>query len=192
MGAFEARRKGTTILADYINVNLSTSASSIATISGPGGRLEVPISSSVNSHFFAGISTLAVGITAVATRTSNLDVIAGERTISTRVVADYSLTGPIMQISRTGSLSRTVFLMDPILGIKGRIGLASRWYVPFEGDVGAGADNTTVQYLGGLAYAGRTNDVIAGYRVLGYNQTGTQLLQHLWLSGPYVGLRIHW
>jgi hypothetical protein len=192
MGAFEARRKGTSILVDYINLNVGSSASSIALITGPGGRVEIPISSSVNTHLFTGVSTLAVGLTAYATHTSNVDVILGERTISSRVVADYSITGPLMQISRTGSLSRTVFLMDPIIGIKGRIGLARRWYVPFEGDVGAGADNTTVQYLGGLAFAGRTNDVIAGYRVLGYNQTGTQLLQHLWLSGPYVGLRIHW
>lgn len=190
--AFEARRKDFSVFGDYMNLNLSSNAASVRTISGPAGKIEIPISSSVSTHIFSGIFTLGAAYTVAKSDTSNLDVGLGFRNANLRTTTDYSLAGPITQIPITGSLSASVTLTDALLIARGRLGLGGRWYAPYYGDIGTGNSNTTWQYVLGVAYGGRTNDVIFAWRGLGYNQNNGQLLQNMRFSGPLLGYRIHW
>ena len=189
---FEARKENLSVFGDYINLNLSSAVSNVRTISGPGGLVEIPISSSVNSHLFTGVFTLGLGWTVASTDTSNLDVGVGVRNVNVRASADYSITGPVTQVPLAGSLGSSETLTDATFDVRGRVGLGGRWYVPYYGDIGTGNSNTTWQYLVAVGYGGRTNDVIFGYRNLGYNQNNGQLLQNIRMGGPILGLRIHW
>jgi hypothetical protein len=193
MFSFEARRHNNSVFGDFINLNLSSSGGQVTNITGPRGRVEFPISSSVNVHLSANIITIGLGMTAVENKDSQLDFGVGFRTASVHSNADYTLTGPITEIPFSGSLGGTAGLNDALAIIRGRVNLGSRFYAPFYGDIGAGSDNSTFQYLLGVAYAGRTNDVVLAYRDLGYNQYGgEQLLPRARFAGFLLGLRIHW
>jgi hypothetical protein len=192
LASFEARRKYLSIFGDYMNLNLSSTVANVRTITGPLGKVEIPISSNVSTHLFSGLFTLGVGVTAAANSDSNLDFGIGVRNATLRSNADYSLAGPITQIPISGNLSASETLTDAIAVMRGRIGTGSRWYFPFYGDVGTGNSNTTWQYLFGAAYGGRTTDVILAYRNLGYNGTDDRALQQIRMGGPLLGVRIHW
>jgi hypothetical protein len=191
--AAEARKKRFTVLGDYINLNVSSTIASVTTISGPLGKVEIPLSSSINTHVFSSIATLGAGYTLTSSPSASLDAFVAARNIRLVTNVNYTVTGPIDLVPLNGSGSESVSLLDAVGGIRGRIAIGERFYLPFEADYGVGSNNNEWQYVASVGYAGRTNDVILGFRGLGVNQTNSgAVLVNSRFSGPLLALRIHW
>ncbi|HTX59888.1 MAG TPA: hypothetical protein VMH02_09430 [Verrucomicrobiae bacterium] len=189
--AGEVRHDDFSVYWDFINANASSQAGTIANISGPLGKVEVPVQVSIDTHLSTTIWQLAPSYTLAHGSDGTLDVLAGYRSANARPSADWSLAGPIDLIHPSGSVAASDTYGDFIAGVRGNVFLSDRWYVPYYGDAGWGNNNSTWQAYGGIGYAGRTTDVVLVYRNLQYNSTaGT--LQILRLGGPALGVVFHW
>lgn len=70
-------------------------------------------------------------------------------------------------------LSETVDLWDGILGVKGRLALNDRWFLPFYADVGTGDTDLTWQAFGSVGYEFDWGEVSLTYRHLEYDRGAT-------------------
>ncbi len=100
--------------------------------------------------------------------------------------AGWTLTGPLGLFPRTGSASESKSDLAGIVGLRGRMGLGSSWYVPLYGDYGGSGDLTTYQWAAGIAHSYHSGAQILVWRQLAYiGNTGNQtLIQTLHLGGP--------
>jgi hypothetical protein len=174
--------------ADLIFLNLSHSGSSGVTITGPGGKVEVPVSAAVGWHINSTIWELVPGFTVAHGDAGSLDVFAGVRSLSMTSAANWTFTGPIMLVPLTGQGSLSFNLTDFIGGIRGSIRLGGRWFIPYYGDAGSGGGNSTSQYYAGIGYAQHWGNLLLFYRDLNYSETGdTARIRNLELAGLALG-----
>ena len=85
-------------------------------------------------------------------------------------------------------LSETVDLWDGILGVKGRLALNDRWFLPFYDDVGTGDTDLTWQAFGSVGYEFDWGEVSLAYRYLEYDQGDDKLLQDIGFGGVKLGV----
>ena len=81
-------------------------------------------------------------------------------------------------------------IWDGIVGVRGRVNLSEKWYLPYHLDIGTGESDVTWQALGGVGYKFSHIDVIAGYRYLKWDFDSDKALDDMDISGPYAGLKI--
>lgn len=174
MATAEARKGRFALLADLVYVRISADAAT------PGpffGRAELDTTS------FTG--TFEGSYRAVATERGNLDLLVGARVWS--VSTDLSLNAGLLPARRRDESETWV---DPVVGIRGRLELDSRFYVTFVANVGgfgAGSDSTW-DVFGGLGY--RVSDWFApviGYRHLAVDYEKGDFLYDVDMSGPLIG-----
>ncbi len=186
--AGELRKNAFSLAGDLMFLNLSHTGSSNVTITGPGGRVEIPVTASVGWHLNNTLWELAPGVTVAHGSAGSIDAFAGVRSLSLRSDASWTFTGPLTLVPLTGSASESVTVADFIGGIRGKVRLGERWFLPYYGDLGTGGDSTTSQYYVGFGYASHWGNLLLVYRSLGYNQTkeGARI-KNLNLAGVALG-----
>lgn len=193
MFAFDARKGDIDLFGDYIYLNATMSSSTSATLSGPLGKLAIPVTLSTNARLRQSIWEAAVGFTIARGHAANLDLFAGLREFPLSISFGYNaVIGRRRQIFRSGSIQTGEIAQDPIIGLRGRAFFGDRFFVPYYVDTGSGAGrlgNVTWQAYGGGGYAfnhGQT--LIVLYRDLTFTGFApTAHVQKLSMYGPLLG-----
>ncbi len=164
MGLYEGRLDEWSFTTDFMYLDMSNSDNNV-----------------IDRSMTAWVLGLYGGYNVVQTRKASLDIITGLRYLS--FDADAELTAlPGVE------LSRSVDLLDGIIGVKGYINLSDKWYLPYNFDIGAGDSDLTWQALVGVGYRFNWGDTLLAYRHLGYDQGNSGFVQDLELSGLAAGV----
>lgn len=189
--AGEVRKNAFDVAGDVIWLNMSHHGSSNVTITGPGGNVEIPISSSVGWRLTTTMWELEPGLVFAHGSGGNGIYFAGVRSVSVTSAASWAFTGPIDLVPLTGNVADSASITDFITGARGRLGLGSGWFMPLYGDVGWGNQTTTNQWYAGIGHVQRWGSLELFYRQLYFNQTGQRVLQNIQLSGLTLGATIN-
>lgn len=151
LGAVELGKDDWSVLADVIYLDLSADE----TLPGPAGT-------EVSANFKEWLVTGALTWRGLRSERGSLGILGGARYVNLQ--ADLELRLP----EQTVTPSAEKDWVDPILGVRGRVHLASRLFVPYYLDVGgfgAGSDFAS-QGFAGLGYGFPWIDVVLAYRYL--------------------------
>jgi hypothetical protein len=191
MLAFDVRKGRFDFFGDGIYVNATTTATLFSTITGPAGRVHVPLT--INSS--AGISTaiweLTAGYTLAHGHDADLILFAGTRQFPINLNVGYTATvGKRGIIMPTGSFTTSDNTSDVIGGLRGRAYFGDgHWNALYYLDYGGGNNNQTWEGYGGAGYTfnhGQT--LVALYRALNYSGFPSDShVQKMNLSGPLLG-----
>ena len=190
----EVRKERWFVFTDIIYLGFGKESSTVKAIDF-GGTL---VSSSVNlstSSWLRGTNwTLGAGYTVKTGKAAPLDVFGGLRYFDLSAGTDWQLSatvsGPTTSQSfpASGTVSRSMPLLDGIVGIKGQFQLGSSdWSIPYYLDIGIGTASLTYQVMLGIAYTFNWGDVTFAYRDLYFDQKDDKFIQDLRFSGPALG-----
>jgi hypothetical protein len=187
MFAIDAHSRSLDLFSDFMWMNFSNTNTVSATVTGPFGKVQLPVSLQAGARFVANIWTVGAGVPVVDNESVLAELFVGERFTQPKSSIDWTLTTPSEFLDRSGSASFMTTLYDFIGGTKGDFYLSSdkKWFVPFYIDVGSGTFGSTWQYVGGLGY-GRNASVTLGYRGLSYTSSQGHL-PNLRMNGPILG-----
>ena len=194
MFAFDVRKGGVDLFGDYIYLNATTSASTFGTITGPRGRVQIPVTIDANARLRASIWEAAAGFTVARGHDADLSVITGFRDYPVNLPFSYSATiGRRGILALSGSITFGTVTQDVIFGLRGKAFFSNdRLFVPYYVDIGTGigqVSNQTWQGYTGAGYAfnhGQT--LILLYRDLSYwGFAPVAHVQKLTMSGPLLG-----
>lgn len=187
MGLLTARKGKFSLLVDVIYMDLEDTSNYNLT-SGPLGLVRLSIT---NMELQAWVVTPAAAYTVVDTDRLQLDLLAGARYLYIDTDVELVEQGPLE--TRTFSPSGSNHVWDGIVGARGSVKINEKWHLPFHFDVGTGDTDMTWQAFGGVAYKFSNVDLVAGYRHLEWdfddNDTGGDIFNDLYISGPVVGFR---
>jgi hypothetical protein len=190
MGAFDLRKGDVAGFGDFINLNLSTGVTRVTSLSGPLGRLQIPVDLGSSGRISSTIWELGAALTLAHGHDASIEFLSGWRQATVNATLDWNITvGKNNFINRSGSAFRSDTLGDVIFGLRGKVALGdSGWFVPYYADYGVGAtSNSTEQYIG-VARAFRTGSVLLLFRNLSYTlPAGVSPIQRLRFGGPLVG-----
>jgi hypothetical protein len=195
----EAKKGDWAVLTDVVYLDIESSDAKVKSVTfpgpGPGGRVEVPAGANLDTKAkLSGVLwELAGAWTAARGGNSSLDFLAGFRLLNLKAETDWLLSGSIggpggLVFSRSGGISKTVNLLDGIVGVRGRVGLGeSKWGIPYYLDVGTGASALTWQGVAGIEYRYGWGDLQLLYRYTYYDMKADKLIQNVSLGGPAIG-----
>jgi opacity protein-like surface antigen len=187
MAMLTARKDKFSLLVDVIYMDIEDD-SDYALISGPRNNFSISLT---NVEMEAWVVTPAAAYTVVDSDRLKLDLLAGARYLYIETEIKLRAQGPLT--IRETSPSESNHVWDGIIGARGDIKLNEQWALPFHFDVGTGETDLTWQAFGGVGYKFSNVDLIAGYRHLEWDfddsDTGGNLFNDLYISGPVVGLR---
>jgi hypothetical protein len=174
-------------LADVIFLSLSTTTGSVVSITGPGGRIVVPLNVSTSSKItgsildFDGMRTLAHG------KAGDINLLAGVRSLGNTFSTSWQFSADNGLISRSGSVSESANITDGVIGLQGRVNLGTpRWSVPYYLDYGWGDGNTTSQQWLGIANTARHGQTLSLIiRNLAYHPSDSRI-ENIRFTGPAV------
>jgi hypothetical protein len=191
MFAFDARKGEADLFGDVIYLNASTSASNFSTISGPLGKVHIPVTFNTDARLAATIWEAALGFTLAHGHDADLNLFAGVREFPLDLTFSYNaIIGKRGIITPSGTFKSSERTDDVIFGLRGKAFFGDgHWYVPYYGDAGVGANNSTWEAYGGAGYTfnhGQT--IFALYRTLNYyNFPADAHVQKLSMGGPLLG-----
>jgi hypothetical protein len=191
MLAVQARQGEFSFFGDYIYANASTSGAFTTTISGPKGKIQIPISFNTNSRLAAGMWELDAGYSLGHGHNADVNLFAGVREFPISLTLDYNaVIGKRGIIAPSGSLSFRPLVNDAIFGLRGSAYFGGdHWNVPYYVDYGIGPDNQSWQGYTGAGYVfDHGQSLLLLYRTLNYNSfTPSSTVQHYVMSGPLLG-----
>jgi hypothetical protein len=168
MGSAGVRKGKWSLVADLIYLDVEDSG----TIA-PGLNASVELTS--------WVITPLVGYNLVDTGKSRLDIVGGARYLYMK--ADLRVDALGARAEDSGSN------WDAIIGARGAVDLAEKWYLFGYLDIGTGESDLTWQAFGGVGYRFKWFDLVAAYRYLRWDFADNQVLDDLYLHGPGVGIR---
>jgi opacity protein-like surface antigen len=187
MAGLTARKDKFSLLVDVIYMDLEDSSNYTLT-RGPLGLRSLSVT---NLEMTAWVVTPAAAYNILDTDRIEINVLAGARYLYLETDVDLVREGPLETIRFSPSGSGSVW--DGIVGARGKVTLNERWDIPFHFDVGAGDTDLTWQAFGGIEYSFSRLSLVAGYRHLEWDfdddDTGGDLFDDLYISGPVLGLR---
>jgi hypothetical protein len=196
MGLFEAQKGRWGFLTDIIYMDVGGSKSQTRHLSIGDHELPAGVTADLNLDVKSVIWTLAGTYQVSPDPTAPFYVLAGARLLDLKQTLGWEFSADLgpLQPSRTGSIELKDDNWDAIIGVKGRLafGPNREWFVPYYLDVGTGDSDLTWQAIAGLGYSFHWGDVIAGWRYLDYNFKSSSKLDNMNLSGPIVGVALHW
>ncbi len=182
-----ARRGDLSLGADYLYLNMSSKSATVTSVTDPNGNVVTPINVGTNSHVRGTIATLDAGLRITQSEISPMEFLGGVRYLGTSMSADWQFTGALPNLPASGSVSKNVYTWDPIVGLRGAVGLGKKWYLPYYLDYGAGSDNVTDQEFVGIGFSQGWGDIVLINRWLHYTFVNNTAIQ---LVGPAIGARI--
>ena len=192
MFAASARKGAWSLATDFFYADFSGEGSTVTSVSGSGGRVEVPIDAGSSVELTTTIWSLVGGHVLMDGRTGTLEFIFGFRYMAVKSSLDWRFTAGTDLASQTGSVSQTADLWDGLIGTRGewRPG-AGNWLIPFYVDFGTGTSVSTWSGSAGVGYAFGWGDVRLLYQYLTYDAEEDDLLEKLSLTGPALGVTFH-
>jgi hypothetical protein len=194
MFAFDARKGGIDLFGDYIYVNATVSASASATLGGPLGRAQIPVSVSSDVRLRESIWEAAAGFTVARGHDADLSLFTGMREYPLSLMVNYSATiGRRRPFARSGSITTAGIAQDVIFGLRGKAYFGNgHLYVPYYVDVGGGIgqlNNSTWQAYSGAGYTfDHGQSLLIVYRALSYTDLPpVSPVQKLSMYGPLLG-----
>jgi len=186
MGAYGARKGKWSIMTDalYLNVSASKTLDPLPPI---GGDI-INVTTDARLDLKGLVIHLVGGYNLVQNEKSRLDFIFGARYLDLSTDLDLNfdlgLGGPPLNVP----ISASGDALDAIIGLKGKLNLSERWFIPYYVDIGAGDSDLTWQATAGITYrAGQKTDVALVYRHLEWDLDAT-LTDDLNFSGPLLGV----
>ncbi|NEX95119.1 hypothetical protein [Caulobacter sp. 17J65-9] len=186
----EARKGRWGAFTDVMYADLDADRSKVRTLTGPGGRVQVPIDAGTDVGVKSWLWTLAAGAElGHPGGRASVEAFAGFRYLTVDTDLTWSFAGPLDEFPQTGRVSQDEDVWDGIAGIKGQVALDSnrRWNATYYLDVGAGDSELTWQVIGGIAYAYDWGDLRFAWRYIDYNQSADHLVNDMSLNGPAFG-----
>ena len=180
MGSFEARKGHWSGFTDVLYLDLEGDKSKSVILPDDSDRTLFD----ADMELVGWVWTLGGSYTVWQDQASHLDILGGARLLSLDV--DLKLTGHGL-LQRKHKLSASEDLWDGIIGVKGRVGLNDRWFMPYYADVGTGDTDLTWNVQGGIGYSFNWGDITLEYRHLEYDQDDDKLLQDIEFSGGMLG-----
>jgi hypothetical protein len=194
MFAFDVRKGSYDLFGDYIYLNATTSGSTFFTITGPRGRVQIPVTIDAVARLRASIWEAAAGFTVARGHNADLSVITGFRDFPVNLPFSYNATvGRRGIFAPSGSITLGTVTQDVIFGLRGKAFFDNdRLFVPYYVDIGQGigqVGNQTWQGYTGAGYAfnhGQT--LVLLYRDLSYwGFSPIAHVQKLTMGGPLLG-----
>jgi len=173
MGALNARKDKWSLLGDVIYMKLSDDMN---------GSIDNFIPAKLDVEMKAWIVTLVGGYTLVDTGKYSLELLGGGRYLSVDVPVKFEINQQKQKVSPSRSG------WDGIIGVRGKVDLADKWYMSYYLDGGTGESDSTWQGIAGLNYQFKKLDAGFGYRYLNFNINSDQI-DDLTIKGPYAGVR---
>ena len=191
MLAFDARKGDVDLFGDIIYLNASTSAAFSGSISGPLGKVQVPISLNTNARLAVAIWEAAAGLTFAHGHNADLSGFVGVRDFPLTLSLDYNaVVGKRGIIQPSGTVTTSDSSNDVIFGLRGKAFFGDdHLFVPYYADFGFGSIDQTWEAYTGAGYAfnhGQT--LLVAWRALNYNGFPPGFhVQKLTLGGPLLG-----
>jgi hypothetical protein len=186
MFAIDAHTKGLDVFSDFMWMNFSNTNTTSATVTGPFGKVHLPVTFQSGARFVANIWTVGVGAPVYEDDHVTANLFIGGRFTQPKSSVDWSLTNPSPFLNRFGSASFTTTIYDLIGGAKGDVYITpdKAWFIPIYVDVGSGTFGSTWQYVAGIGY-GKRGSLEVVYRQLAYTSSGH--IPNIRFYGPALG-----
>jgi hypothetical protein len=192
---FDVRKGNVDLFGDFINVNLNATSTRIGNVSGPGGKIQIPIDLGSDTHLASSIWEVAAGLTLARGHNADMEIFGGWRQFPIHTTLSYNLNlGKKGFISRNGSVTNTAIAGDAVFGLRGSAYIGdSRFFVPYYVDIGVGSNNQSWQALGGAGYTfNHGQSILLTWRQLDYNAfPADYTVQKLTMGGPLLGYTMH-
>jgi hypothetical protein len=185
MGAFEIRNEQWSLLTDVIYLKLSDGNTSSVTL--PAGTLSADVDQELDGWQIG----IYGGYNVYRTDKATVDAVLGLRYLTLDAEASLTIDGPLPPELPGRRLARSDDLWDGIIGVRGRVGFASNWFIPYHFDIGAGDSDLTWQVLGGVGYEAGWGDLFLVYRHLEWDTGDEGLLEDFSFSGPAAGIKFN-
>ena len=183
--AYQARKGKWSVFADGLYLDLSANKTL---------ELVPPIIGGLNStaDVKAGIDSMVLQLTGgynlYDDEGTTTDFIFGARYLDLSADLDFTFHLALPDTDLERSLSESRSNLDAIIGLKGTIGLADRWFIPYYVDIGAGDSDLTWQFMAGIGFnASDWADIALVYRYLEWD-LGGHVIDDLDISGPALGV----
>ena len=137
---------------------------------------------SANVELTNWVITPLVGYRIADTGKSRLDIVGGARYLY--LEAELRIDALGARVDDSGSN------WDAVVGARGSVDFANKWYLFGYLDIGTGESDLTWQALGGLNYRFEKFDAVVGYRYLYWDFDDSPTFDDLNLSGPYAGVKV--
>lgn len=185
MGSLYAGKNDWKVGADVIYLNVQADNDGSFTLpAGPGLSVDTKSDISLKSW----IVTPSLQYLLIDNDTLKLQGVVGARFLWIDVGVKFKTATRVGSNTRIkGSDAGSVW--DGIVGVKGRIKLNERWYLPYYADVGTGQSVYTWQGFAGVAYRFSKLDAVLGYRYAAWKFDHGLALDDLQLSGPMLGAK---
>ncbi len=190
MAAFDVRKGNIDVYGDAIYLNASTTATISSTISGPLGKVHIPLTIDSSARLSSAVWELALGFTVARSHTADLSTFLGYRDFPIYLNVSYTaIVGKRGILAPTGTVTPSDHTTDAIWGLRGRAFTNQHWYIPYYFDFGGGSNNQTWQAYGGAGYAfTHGQSLVVLYRQLEYYGFPlTAHAQRMDLGGPVLG-----
>lgn len=181
MGSFGGHKGRWSALADVIYLDLSQQKNGTVNLMGQ------PVNTSAVVDLTGLVINFIGGYTVVQTEKLNFDVIFGARYLGLDTDLDFTIGNQPIPFSGSGSN------WDGIIGARGHVDLAEKWYFSYTLDGGTGDSDFTWQARTGFGYQLPRLDIGFGYRYLRWefaaNDPGANVFRDLDFKGPYAGVK---
>lgn len=188
LASFETRKNEAAFFGDFIWLNLSAQNGTVKSVVGPGGRVEFPVNVNGGGRVKSIIWTIGTSGTVVHNDNFTLDVLFGVRSAWISSQANWNFAGPLDILPISGSIEKSGSTADVFTGIRGKLRLGSRFFLPYYGDAGWGTGSSTWQAYSGIGYEENWGNVVLVWRNLAYNTDST--VQKLNFGGAALGFTI--
>ena len=194
MGNVAAYKGKWSLFADgtYLNIYEDDAYTESVPILGGRRDLDVDVDAGVNMKAFVG--TLGATYNVFDNQKVTANLVGGARYmwIDVDLKLDLSSTGLLGRpLGREIKENPSGTVWDGIVGVKGKVKLNDKWYLPYYADVGTGQSDLTWQAQAGVGYKFKHADALLTYRYLHYEFDSGDALDDLTDKGPQVGAKFY-
>ena len=187
MGDIEVYNNKWSFQGDFIYLNLADQTEDSVNLNLNQGY---DINTSVEASLTGWYLGLSGGYSIMKSDRVSVYLLLGTRYLSIETEIDLDISGPLPPTLPGKSLDASTEILDGVVGVKGRLFMGSRWYVPYHLDVGTGTSVLTWQAMTGVAYAWTKVNLFLVYRHISFDEGSDELLQNFTLSGPALGVKV--
>jgi hypothetical protein len=175
MGDVAAQKGNWTVSADVMYLDVGGKQTN--TDSAPPSTIQVDAGTS------SWIVTPTVGYAIIDSDKGRLELVGGARYLYLDAYARTKVDGvPGVDLEASDNF------WDIVVGVRGKLNLSQKWFVPVYFDVGGGSGTSTWQGFAGVGYRFKNFDSLLTYRYLSYKFDSLPVMSDLTMKGPFAGV----